>query len=84
DVTAALHGVPAVRPAARLWEMLFEHGRLQSTPAVAEEVALELSGWLPMELRDRACRLLVEGKRIAQEAIGTELLSADGSWCNTP
>lgn len=81
DVTAAMHGVPAVRPATRLWELLFERGRPQSTQAVAEEVAVELSGWLPDELRDRACRLLIEGKRIAQEAVGTEVLAADGSWC---
>lgn len=81
DVTALAHGVPSVRPAARLWTMLLELGRPQPAEPLAADAASELCLWLPEELRERACRLLVEGKRIAQESVGAEMLARDPSWC---
>lgn len=82
DCAAAIHGVAAVRPAARLWRKLLACGRASPTTPVQEDVAVELCTWLPVDLRERAKVLLMEGKRIAQEAVGTEALHADAGWCD--
>ncbi len=36
--------------------------------------------WLPADLRSAAARLLGEGRRLAQEWVGLELLECDLSW----
>lgn len=82
DVASAMHGAPAVRPAARLWAMLLKRGRPQPAAPVPPDVAADLCAWLPAKLQDRACKLLVDGYRVAQEAVGIEVLSADTSWCS--
>jgi Wadjet anti plasmid transformation system JetA-like protein len=68
-------GLPAPEPAVVLYELLLDVGLPRSAPRnVSDEVAEELVAWLPPHLRDRAAKLLVAGERLAQEAVGRELM----------
>lgn len=74
---AAGLGLPAVLPAARLYRLLVDHG----TPAVADGAtdarrALNAVTWLPAPLRDQVLQVLLDARRLAQEAVGLELLTA--------
>lgn len=69
-------GLPPIEPAASLYQMLFERGhpagdgqRVDATRAIA------LAAWLPADMRVAAVELLTSGQRLAQEAVGTELLA---------
>lgn len=73
-------GLPAIRPAVGLYARLLRAGISQPDEPVAEPRAAALVEWLPPSLRSAACRLLVEGRRLAQEAVGTDVLSADPTW----
>jgi hypothetical protein len=43
-------------------------------------LAAALAAWLPAELAVRAGALLVRGQRLAQEAVGLDLLADDHAW----
>lgn len=64
--------VPA-GPAVRLWELLVEQ---ESRPGREVDVrrACELAAWLPGSIQARAACLLVEGRRIPQEALRYDVL----------
>jgi hypothetical protein len=82
DATAREAGLPAVRPAVGLWAALLASGRPASGAPVPAEVAERICAWLPASLAGRAAEVLVSGRRLAQEAVGTELLLADRSWAD--
>ena len=68
--------LPPIEPATSLYRLLFEHGhRAPGGQRVDANRAASLVAWLPADLRSVAAELLTSGKRLAQEAVGTELLS---------
>jgi hypothetical protein len=74
---AANLGLPALRPAGTLYQLLLEHGY----PAVVDQAPTRERvrrglGWLPAPLRPAAGQILDGGHRLAQEAVGLELLKA--------
>jgi hypothetical protein len=82
SMVAAAMGLPPIEPAGALYELLFVHGRPAAhgggpmdALAAGNRVA-----WLPADLRSAAARLLGEGRRLAQEWVGLELLEFDLSW----
>jgi hypothetical protein len=67
--------LPAPEPAVVFYELLLDVGVPMPAPrTVSDEVADELVAWLPEHLRARAAKLLVNGLRLAQEAVGYEIL----------
>jgi hypothetical protein len=80
--TARGAGLPTVWPARHLYAELFAVGRSwrAGDKAVSEDRAGELSGWLPEEHHEATTRLLVQGRRIAQEWVGYHILSRTESW----
>jgi hypothetical protein len=73
-LTAEL-GLPPLNPAERLYRLLLDHGR----PALADTYpgpakARAAVTWLPADLRSPVLDILVAGNRLAQEAVGRELL----------
>ncbi len=73
-------GLPAVRPALGLWDRLLRAGCPVQHRGIAPTTADHLVSWLPASLRSAAREILVAGTRLAQEAVGTELLAGDPSW----
>lgn len=76
--SAAELGLPPLAPSADLYALLLRHGvrakvkgRGPSAARVADAVA-----WLPEELRSAAAQLLSAGHRMAQEAVGMDLLAS--------
>lgn len=68
-------GLPVPEPAVELYNLLLDIGVPQpARRAVSEEVADELVAWLPAQLREQAAKLLSSGERLAQEAVGREIL----------
>lgn len=69
-------GLPPLFPAAHLYALLLDHGKPATAkrhpPAERVRRALE---WLPDLLRERAGDVLGRGRRLAQEAVGLELLT---------
>src|SRR5205814_382385 len=49
-------------------------------PPVEPSSADRLSMWLPASLRSSARDVLIAGARLAQEAVGSELLARDPTW----
>lgn len=80
DAVACDAGLPRVRPAAALWAKLLHHGRRAPHPRVGLATADRLVAWLPASIRGAAREVLVSGARLAQEAVGTELLARDLAW----
>jgi hypothetical protein len=80
DEAARRADLPAVLPAVGLYARLLRAGPAQADASVAPERARSLVEWLPATLRADAFRHLVEGHRLAQEAVGTDLLTADPTW----
>jgi hypothetical protein len=80
DEAARRADLPAVLPAVGLYARLLRAGPAQADAPVAPERATSLVEWLPATLRADAFRHLVEGHRLAQEAVGTDLLTADPTW----
>jgi hypothetical protein len=72
---AAATSLPPIEPATELYRLLLDHGRPAATPAVSEHRARKLCAWLPSSLRAAGMALLTSGERLAQEAVGTELLA---------
>ena len=78
---AAELSLPTLEPAVSLYRLLFEVGhRAGGGQRVDEARAASLAAWLPADLRVAAVELLVSGKRLAQEAVGSERLSREPSW----
>jgi hypothetical protein len=68
-------GLPVVEPAGGLYRLLFEVGRAAPWErAVTRSRAQRLAAWLPEDVRARAVALLVAGERLAQEAVGVDVL----------
>lgn len=80
DAAAREAGLPPVRPAVGLWARLLRAGQRGAHPPVDESTADRLTMWLPVSLRSGACDVLVSGARLAQEAVGTKLLTSDPTW----
>ncbi len=75
------NGLPAIRPAAGLYEALRIAGRSQTgQPTVDETTAVTLANWLHPRDRAWAIELLRAGARLAQEAVGTAYLSRHDGW----
>lgn len=70
--TAERTGMPA-GPASSLWELLI---RQPSRPGREIDCAQarDLASWLPETIRDRAATMLVQGRRIPQEALRYDVL----------
>lgn len=78
---AAELSLPTIEPAAGLYRLLFDVGHsARGGQRVDEARAASLATWLPAELRMAAIELLVSGKRLAQEAVGSERLSREPGW----
>jgi hypothetical protein len=75
-------GIPAVRPAVSLWSQLLRLGHPEAVPPLPSEVASELVAWLPEQLRGIALTHLSAGRRLAQEAVGKEVLWIDAAWAS--
>jgi len=74
-LTAEL-GLPPLNPAEPLYQLLLDHGRpapAGTYPGPAKARAAVT--WLPADLRPPALDVLVGGDRLAQEAVGRELLT---------
>jgi hypothetical protein len=68
-------GLPALVPATRLYKLLLEHGQVAPAESTPEPVKARAAvGWLPPALRAAVLDVLVAGNRLAQEAVGLELL----------
>jgi len=79
--TATAAGLPAVRPAAPLYERLLQRNRSRPAKrAYPPEEAVALAAWLPGPQRDRAAALLVAGRRLPQEAVTFEDLAELDAW----
>jgi hypothetical protein len=72
--SAVATGLPTPIPALWLYELLFEHGHPEPAVPLEPSRAKELAAWLG-PLRDQAEHLLLSGVRLAQEAVGLELLT---------
>ncbi len=80
DAAAREAGLPAVRPAIGLWARLLRAGQRRVHPPVDAFTADRLTAWLPVSLRESAREVLVSGARLAQEAVGMELLTSEPTW----
>jgi hypothetical protein len=74
-------GLPPVEPALPLYRLLAEHGREGPSPeSCTPERAASLAVWLGEQpLVERALHLLPRRRRLAQEAVGFELLQERGA-----
>lgn len=69
-------GLPPVRPASRLYELLLQVGSAQpGQTRVDPQRASELAGWLGAPLAEPAAALLTSGHRLPQEAVSGRVLS---------
>ncbi|GIE90722.1 Wadjet anti-phage system protein JetD domain-containing protein [Actinoplanes regularis] len=75
-------GLPQVLPAVHLYAELFATGRSWQAgdPPVDEDRARLIAGWLPEEHQDAAVRLLIQGRRVAQEWVGYRHLVTTSRW----
>ena len=80
DAAAHEAGLPGVRPAIGLWARLLRVGQRGVHPPVEASTVQRLIAWLPASLRLSARNVLASGARLAQEAVGTELLADDPAW----
>jgi hypothetical protein len=78
---AAGAGLPLVRPAAGLYSVMLRRGSPQpGQRKLAPETAANLASWLGPDHYAQAARLLTEGERVAQEAVGLSYLSRHEGW----
>ncbi len=81
DHVARDAGLPAVRPAAPLYQRLLElDRRRRAKKAHPPEAAAALVIWLPAALEPAAAALLVAGQRLPQEAVTFEELYQLPRW----
>ena len=79
--TAALEGLPIVRPAQALYARLLQVGTPQpGQSAVTSDRATDLAGWLGQPLVDQAMAMLTGGLRLPQEALSGRVLAASHDW----
>jgi len=78
--TAVDLGLPPILPAVGLYRRLFARGRPGPSEPVDPATATSLVAWLPAELREQASAHLRRGERLAQEAVGRDLLADDATW----
>ncbi|MBB3084192.1 hypothetical protein [Geodermatophilus sabuli] len=79
SATATAAGLPPVQPVMRLYTALLAHGRKAPAIAVAESAAGAAAAWLG-PLAGDAAAVLTGGHRLAQEAVGLELLLEHPEW----
>lgn len=75
SAVAATAGLPAVESTAVLYRLLLDNGRpvpVENPPSC--DRARKLTAWLHDDVRADAAAVLVDGQRLAQEWVGTELL----------
>lgn len=78
---AAGAGLPPVRPAAGLYNVMLRRGSPQpGQRRLTPEAAAGLVSWLNPDHYALAARLLTEGERLAQEAVGLSYLSRHEDW----
>jgi len=79
---AAAAGLPAVRPAIGLYQLLLEVGvRSSGQPAVDAARAATLTSWLgDQAVASAAAQVLTSGHRLAQEAVTRRQLSRIDAW----
>jgi hypothetical protein len=78
---AVLSGLPPVRPAVALYDALLRVGAPQSgQPKQTSDAATALVEWLDPTHRVAAHALLVNGSRLAQEAVGLTYLLGHHDW----
>lgn len=83
NVSAATLGLPPVRPAASLYQLLIQQDVRGPAPKLVDPLVAERRvSWLHSTVRRQAADILVAGGRLAQEATGTVLLRRDDSWRN--
>jgi hypothetical protein len=70
------HGLPPVRRAVGLCTALLAHGRPGAARVGSADRARDAVAWLAVDHRDRAHALLVSGRRLAQQAVGRDVLAA--------
>jgi hypothetical protein len=77
-VCASKLGLPPLAACADLYALLLKHGYRAPAGGRAATTARAAGAvrWLPRELRAAASRLLGDGHRLAQEAVGVDLLAA--------
>ena len=81
EAAAVRHGLPPVRPALPLYQALLSGGVRQSgKKALDEATAWTATAWLDDGLRSAAAAVLTAGARIAQEAVGYEILVRCPIW----
>jgi hypothetical protein len=74
-------GLPPVLPAVALYSALLTVGRPRpGQPKVSETDAKQLVDWLDPIHREPVTRLLVDGHRLAQEAVGLAYLLRNEGW----
>jgi hypothetical protein len=74
-------GLPSVRPASGLYEVMFRQGTpLPGQRKLSAAAAADLASWLGLDHHDPAGRLLVAGERLAQEVVGLSYLSQHDDW----
>lgn len=84
SAVAVAAGLPAVRPAVGLYEALLAVGRPQAgQSSISPSDASRLAAWLAPAHRDAAARLLCDGQRLAQEAVGLAYLLRHEHWRNS-
>jgi len=69
-------GLRRIQPAGRLYDRLLQIGVAASTQPISAGTAGRLAAWLPEEQRAEVEALLVNGRRMAQEAVGYKALRA--------
>ncbi len=76
SAVAATAGLPAVQSTAVLYRLLLDHGQPASVenPPSCHRIR-KLTAWLQDDIRADAAAVLVDGQRLAQEWVGTELLA---------
>jgi hypothetical protein len=77
--TASELGLPPVRPAVELYDILVCARPTPDRP-VTREIAQRQAMWLPAHLRASTAELLISGQRLAQERAGYQVLKAEPSW----
>ena len=77
DRVASKRGLPVIEAAGSLYRLLLELGTpAPARRAVTPATAHALASWLPLDAQAPARELLEAGERLAQEAVGLEVLSA--------
>jgi hypothetical protein len=76
DAGSAHPDLPEILPAERLYERLLQVGVPSPTRPVSADTANRLAAWLPPGLRPEVAAMLVNGRRMAQEAVGYNVLRA--------